>query len=68
MLRARGLAEADVIGGALLAALATLVACAAGAEGTGSDDDPIDAARIDAEQRAAQVWRALADSEGGDVD
>ena len=27
-----------------------------------------DAARIDAEQRAAQVWRALADSEGGDVD
>lgn len=30
------------------AALATLVACAAGAEGTGSDDDPIDAARIDA--------------------
>lgn len=30
------------------AALATLVACAAGAEGTGGDDDPIDAARIDA--------------------
>lgn len=32
-----------------VAALAApLVACAAGAEGTGSDDDPIDAARIDA--------------------
>ncbi len=30
------------------AAMATLVACAAGAEGTGSDDDQIDAARIDA--------------------
>ena len=30
------------------AALAMLVACAAGAEGTGSDDDPIDAPRIDA--------------------
>ena len=29
------------------AALASLVACAAGAEGTG-DDDPVDAARIDA--------------------
>ena len=30
------------------AAMASLVACAAGAEGTGSDDDvPIDAARVD---------------------
>lgn len=30
------------------AAMATLVACAAGAEGTGGDDEPIDAPRIDA--------------------
>lgn len=30
------------------AGLASLVACAAGAEGTGGDDDPIDARRIDA--------------------